>query len=139
LAKLGVGKAGWGQGRMQLGFLELTGVLHGGLVAWVWLGSTGKLLVIPSNPEGDLVEGVMAGQSGVGVGVEEPTRVLWGQGALGESGGAGAGGQEAGSVLADGGNAAVNNVASSRGAWLEVKARGKQGLGRGWFVSARSL
>jgi len=101
------------------------------------LGQLGSYWSYQVTQRGDLVEGVMAGQSGVGV--EEPTRVLWGQGALGESGGAGAGGQEAGSVLADGGNAAVNNVASSRGAWLEVKARGKQGLGRGWFVSARSL
>jgi len=48
--------------------------------------------------------------------VVEPTRVLWGQGALRESSGARAGGQGAGGVLTNGGNAVVDNVALSGGA-----------------------
>ena len=47
----------------------------------------------------------------------EPTGVLWGQGALGENSGAELGGQGAGVVLADSSNTAVDDVASSGGAW----------------------
>jgi len=38
------------------------------LAAWVGLGLTGKLLVVPSNLEGGLVKGVMVGQRGTGGG-----------------------------------------------------------------------
>jgi len=38
-------------------------------------------------------------------------------------------GQGAGSALANGGDAMVNNLASSGGAWSELRTRGLQGLG----------
>jgi len=85
------------------------------LVAWVGLGLTGKLPVMPSNQKGVLVEEVMAGQRRVGV--AEPSGVLWGQGALGENSGAELGGQGAGVVLANSSDTAVDDVASSGGAW----------------------
>jgi len=48
---------------------------------------------------------------------------LGGQGALGESSGAETEGWKAGVVMDNGGNAAVNNVALSGGAWLKAETR----------------
>jgi len=71
--------------------------------------------------------------------VAEPTGVLWGQGGMKRKQRCRSGGWGAGGVLADGGDAAVDEVASSGGAWLEAKVRGRQGLGGGLGLLARTL
>jgi len=56
-----------------------------------------------------------------------------------ESSGAGARGWGTSIVVTNIGNAAVNNVASSREAYWGTKARGQQGLGGGWCTMLITL